>query len=424
MTTVKQDWWTDDPKLRMLFSVAGAAGIRGLSSYFFTPKLLLGADGLKTLEAMAPTLSKSQKALIVTDKVVRKLAEKVQLVLQKAGFTAEIWDEVIPEPPVENVLAGSEAARKLEADLLVAVGGGSVMDATKAIWLKYARPDLDIRQVKPVDPDTLSVVPLGVRARATMLCFPTTSGTGSETTATAVITDGNQKMILNHPELVPDLAILDPAFTAGVPPGLTAYTGMDVLAHATGSVLSHWSNEYTVPLGYQAISLVLKYLPRAVQNGTDSEARYKLAVASNMAGMSFGNAAPGIEHAMGHAFGKLFKVHHGCAVGLFTPYMMQYVSRYSDRFLDLAAYLGVAGANSGDVLDNLVGKYISFMKSVGCPSTIADLGISRGQLEESFEQLLDYTVEDACSLMSIRPVTRENYRKLYLCAYSGEKIDF
>ncbi|MCL6612040.1 MAG: iron-containing alcohol dehydrogenase [Peptococcaceae bacterium] len=417
-------WWTDDPKMRMLFSVAGSTGIRGLSSYFFAPKLLLGADGLKALEGVAPTLTRSKKALIVTDKTVRKLAERVQAALQRAGLTAEIWDGVIPEPPLENIQAGAEEAGRLEADLLVAVGGGSVMDATKAIWLNYARPELDIRQVKPVDPDTLAVVPLGVRSRAAMVCIPTTSGTGSETTATAVITDGSQKKILNHPELVPDLAILDPSFTAGVPPKLTAYTGMDVLAHATGSVLSHWSNEYTVPLGYQAISLVFKYLPRAVQNGADSEARYKMAVASNMAGMSFGNAAPGIEHAMGHAFGKIFGVHHGCAVGIFTPYMMQYVSRHSERFLDLARHLGVTGADGREIMDNLLELYLSFMRSVGCPCTIEELGITRKQLDENFEPLLDYTVSDACTLMSIRPVTRENYRKLYLCAYSGEKVDF
>ncbi|MHB8916656.1 MAG: iron-containing alcohol dehydrogenase [Desulfocucumaceae bacterium] len=424
MSTGRNDWWTDDPKLRMLFSVAGATGIRGLASYFFTPKLLLGADGLKALEGVAPTLSRNKKALIVTDKVVRKLAEKVQAVMQRAGFTAEIWDEVIPEPPLENVLAGAGAAVKIEADLLIAVGGGSVMDATKAIWLKYARPDLDIPQVKPVNPETLSVDPLGIRSKATMLCIPTTSGTGSETTATAVITDGGQKMILNHPELVPDLAILDPAFTAGVPPRLTAYTGMDVLAHATGSVLSHWSNEYTVPLGYQAISLAFRYLPRAVQNGADMEARYKMAVASNMAGISFGNAAPGIEHAMGHAFGKIFGVHHGCAVGLFTPYMMQFVSKYSDRFLDLARYLGVGGESSREIVDNLVNLYISFMKSVDCPYTIPELGITRSQLDENFEQLLEYTVADTCTLMSIRPVTREEYRKLYICAFTGSRVDF
>ncbi len=424
MTTASQNWWTEDPKLRMLFSVAGATGIRGLSSYFFTPKLLIGTDGVKALEGVAPTLSRNKKALIITDKMVRKLAEKVQSVLQKAGMTTEIWDGVIPEPPLDNVLAGAETARNLEADLLVAVGGGSVMDAAKAVWLNYARPDLDIRQVTPVNPDTLTVTPLGIRSRATMICIPTTSGTGSETTATAVITDGSRKMILNHPELVPDMAILDPAFTAGVPPKLTAYTGMDVLAHATGSVLSHWSNEYTVPLGYQAINLVFRYLPRAVQNGTDSEARYKMAIASNMAGMSFGNAAPGIEHAMGHAFGKIFNLHHGCAVGLFTPYMMQYVSRHSDRFLDLASYLGVTGADGREVLDKLVDLYISFMKSVGCPTTIEEAGITRDQLDKNFERLIDYTMGDVCTLMSIRPVSRENYRKLYLCAYTGEKVDF
>lgn len=424
MNTERKSWWSDDPYLRLLFPAAGASGIRGLISYFFTPKLLLGADGLKMLQNSVPSLSRNKKVLIITDQTVRNLAEKVQKVLGEGGCRVDIWDGVIPEPPVENVFAGAEAARSCEADVVVAVGGGSVIDAAKAACLNYALPDLDIRQVKPADPDTLSIEPLGIKTKVLLVAIPTTAGTGSETTATAMLTDGKQKMILNHPELVPDLALLDPSFTAGMPPKLTAYTGMDALAHATGSVLSHWSNEYTVPLGYQAIKLTVKYLPRAVANGRDYEARLKMAIAANMAGMSFGNAAPGFEHAMGHAFGKLFNVHHGCAVGLFTPYMIQYVSRYSDRYLELARQVGVQGAGPAETLTKLVDFYVSFIRSVGCPVTIAELGITREQLEANFEKLLDLTMNDGCTLMSIRPLTRENYRKLYLCAYTGEKVDF
>lgn len=420
----REKWWTDDPRVRMLFSVAGSSGIRGLSSYFFSPKLLLGNDGLKMLAIAAPSLSRSRRVFLVTDKTVRRLAERVEKALVAGGCRVEIWDEVIPEPPISNVLAGARVAARVEADLVVAVGGGSVIDAAKAICLNYARPDLDLRQVKPVDPDTLLTTLLGIKTKVLLAAVPTTAGTGSETTATAMLTDGKQKMILNHPELVPDLALLDPAFTVGLPPKLTAYTGLDALAHATGSVLSHWSNDYTLPLGYQAIKLTLKYLPRAVANGRDYEARMKMAVAANMAGMSFGNAAPGFEHAMGHAFGKLFNVHHGCAVGLFTPYMIQYVAKYSERYLDLAREIGVGGASPAEVLRNLVDFYVSFIRSVGGPVTIAELGITRAQLEEKFEELLDLTMNDGCTLMSIRPLTREDYRKLYLCAFTGEKADF
>ncbi len=424
MAADRQGWWTDDPRIRMLFSVAGATGLRGLSSYFFAPKLLLGANGLDALQNVAPTLSRKKTALIITDKSVVNLAEKVKQAMQKAGFKVDVWNEVIPEPPLENIMAGVEVANKLDADLLVAVGGGSVMDATKAIWLKYARPDMDIRDCKPVDAETLDVMPLGLRFKANFIAIPTTSGTGSETTATAVITDKGKKKVLNHPEFVADLAILDPAFTVGLPPKLTAYTGLDALAHATGAVLTHWANEYTLPLGYQAIKLVFKYLPRAVANCADYEARYKMAIASNMAGMAFGNGAPSIEHAMGHAFGKMFNVHHGCAVGLFTPYMMQCVSKHSEMFLDLAENLGVGGKSKREILDNLVQKYVTFIKSIDCPVTIQELGISREQLDGVFEELLDDTLADAVNLLSIRPMTREVYRKLYLCALTGEKVDF
>lgn len=424
MKTESQNWWTDDPKNRMLFSVAGASGIRGVASYFFAPRLLLGADGLKSLQGAAVTMTRKKKVMIVTDQYVRNLAEKVRQALQEIGLTAEIWDEVIPEPPVENVLAGAEVARKLDIDLFVAVGGGSVMDAAKAIWFKYARPDLNLADCRPVNADTLEVIPLGLREKAFFICIPTTSGTGSETTATAVITVDGKKKVINHPEFVACVAILDPAFTLGMPPQLTAYTGMDVLAHATGAVLSHWANEYTLPLGYQAIHLVFKYLPRAVANGSDHEARYKMAIASNMAGMAFGNGAPSIEHAMGHVLGKTFNIHHGCAVGLFTPYMIQCVSRYSEMYLDLARQLGVTGNNKREILDNLVGVYQQLMKSVDCPFTIEQLGISRQQIKEVFDQIITDTMADSANLLSIRPMTGDIYRKLYLCALTGEKVDF
>lgn len=424
MTSESQNWWTDDPKNRLLFSVAGASGFRGLASYFFAPRLLLGTDGLTSLKGAAITMTRKKRVMIITDKYVRNLAEKVQKTLQEIGLKAEIWDEIIPEPPIENVMAGAEVAKSLDIDLFVAVGGGSVIDAAKAIWFKYAKPQMSLADCRPVDADTLESIPLGLREKAFFIAIPTTSGTGSETTATAVLTVDGKKKVINHPEFVACLAILDPAFTVGLPPQLTAYTGMDALAHATGAVLSHWANEYTLSLGYQAIHLVFKYLPRAVANGSDYEARYKMAVASNMAGMAFGNGAPSIEHAMGHVLGKTFNIHHGCAVGLFTPYMIQCVSKYSEMYLKLAKQLGVTGSSKNEVLDNLIDVYLKFMQSIDCPTTIQELGISREQIEENFDQILDDTMADSVNLLSIRPMTKDIYKKLYLCAISGEKVDF
>lgn len=413
----RQTWWTDDPKLRQLFVLAGASGVRGLQSAFLCPRVLMGAEALVLLKGVIGHVAPAKKALIITDQVVARLAERVGESLKEAGFALTVWDGVQPEPPLENVLAGAEVARECEAGLLVAVGGGSIIDAAKAVWLAYERPDLDIRTVTPLEP-------LGLRKKALLVAVPTTAGTGSEATSAAVITDGGQKMALQHPELVPDFAVLDPSFTTGLPARLTVHTGMDVLAHATGGYLSHWANEYSETMALKALELVFRYLPRAASDGADLEARFKMLVASNMAGLAFSNAAPGLEHAMGHAFGKMYGVHHGAAVGLFTPYMMQYVARVTDRYLDLARALGLDAAGEEECLRRLVDHYLDFMRGLGAPVTIAELGIERQRFEAGLDRLVEMTMQDGVTLLSIRPVSADNYARLYRCAYDGSTVDF
>lgn len=412
----RSPWLIDDEMLQNLFKIAGATSYRGTQTTFFCPRILMGTDALILFKGAAPAVAPRKKALIVTDKIVRHLGEKVAGVLQEVGFEVKIWDEVMPEPPVENVLAGAALAREFEPGFLVAVGGGSVIDAAKCVWIGYERPDLDLRMVNPLEP-------LGLRKKAYFVAVPTTSGTGSEATAAAVISDG-QKMSVLHPELVPCFAIMDPTFHAGMPPELTAYTGMDVLAHAAGSIVSHWSNEYSEIMGLKALELCLKYLPRAVADGGDLEARSKMMIASNMAGLAFGNAMPGMEHAAGHAFGKIFNLHHGAAVGLFTPYMLQYVSRVTEKYLRITGHLHISGANNGEKLENLVLRLEDFARSINCPVTIADTGVTRDDFEEKLELLAETAMADSVSLVSIRPMTLGNYRKFFRCAYDGSRVDF
>lgn len=409
-------WWTDDPVTRNMFTAAGASSIRGLQSTFLVPRILMGAEAAALLKGVAVGAAPVSRALVVTDQVVKKLAGRTADILKEAGFTVELWDEALPEPPVAVVERGAAAAAAFAPGLIVAVGGGSVIDAAKVIWLKYERPDVDFRRVNPL-------VPLGLRKRALLVAVPTTAGTGSEATSAAVITDGPQKMFIVHPELVPDFAVLEPSFTTGMPPQLTACTGLDVLAHATGSYLSHWSNEFTETLALKAVELTFRYLPRAVSGG-DVEARFKMQVAACMAGIVFSNSACGPDHAMGHVFGRLFGVHHGAAVGLFTPYMIGYVGAMTDRYLALADLLQVAGDHAHKRLNGLCRRYMDFIRSVGGPATIAELGVTREQLAEKMDALVEMSLNDGTTLFSRRPLTAENYRRLFEYAYDGRLIDF
>jgi alcohol dehydrogenase class IV len=377
----------------------------------------MGADALRGLKRQAASLALSKRVMIITDKGVALLTRRVVETLEDAGFQTMVWDRVVPEPPLENVLAGARAALEFNPGLLVAVGGGSVIDASKVVWILYESPETDIRQAQ-------NRYPLGLRKKARLAAVPTTAGTGSEATNIAVVSDNNRKMFIIHNEIVPDLAVLDPSFTVGLPPKLTLYTGIDALSHATGAFLSHWSNEYLDALSLKAISIVFRYLPRAVENGHDYEARTKMLLAANMGGLAFSNSCPGLDHAMGHSLGKIFNVHHGAAVGLFLPYTMKYVCRVSDKYVELARSLGIeAGSDSGH-LDRVVEKYLEFMKSLGAPVTIPDLGITREDFEGRLDDLCTLAYADNGAMLCTRPVNPGNFRRLFTCAFTGQKVDF
>jgi len=417
MSSTRPKWWSEDPAVRAKLPMAGSTSLRGLQSMFICPRILMGADALKGFKRQAGNLDPSKRAMIITDKGVASMARRVVEMLKSANFETMVWDQVAPEPPLENVKAGAQAALEFNPGLLVAVGGGSVIDASKAIWILYESPETDIRQAQ-------NRYPLGLRKKARLAAVPTTAGTGSEATNISVVTDNNQKMFIIHNEIVPDLAVLDPALTIGLPPKLTLYTGLDVLSHATGAFISHWSNEYLDALALKAISIIFRYLPRAVEDGHDYEARTKMLLAANMGGLAFSNSSPGLDHAMGHSFGKIFKVHHGASVSLFLPYTMQYVSRVSDKYLELARSLGIEAESDKVCLQRLVDKYLELMKSLGAPTTIPELGITGEELESRMDELCNLAYADNGAVLSTRPVSPGNFRRLFNCAYTGQKADF
>ncbi|UCG04962.1 MAG: iron-containing alcohol dehydrogenase, partial [Desulfobacterales bacterium] len=227
-------YWFEDPTLKALAPLALSTSIKGLTTVFNTPKIYAGFNvlpegmviGPTTMDSLGPRCAR-KRAFIVSDKFNEKNAKKVAQFLETGGFTSEIWANTLPEAPIENVQDAAEYMKKFEPDLIMAVGGGSVMDLSKGAWILYERPDLtDLGMISPLDK-------LNLRQKAMLAAVPTTAGTGSECTPAAVFHDtaSHRKIPVAHDELIPDVAILSPVFTISMPPNLTAGTGLDVLAH-------------------------------------------------------------------------------------------------------------------------------------------------------------------------------------------------
>ena len=260
--------------------------------YFSSPFVVFGDEALSHLEQVP-----GSRAFIVTDATLARLgvAGRVEAVLQGAGFETCMFAEVEPEPSLQTVRRGAQVATEFQPDLFVGLGGGSPMDAAKAIWALYERPDLDAVDINPLITLNLS--------KAKMVAIPTTAGTGSETTWALVLTDTEEKRKLGtgNRELVPTLALVDPTLTQGLPPRATADTGLDALTHAIEGYVSSWKNDFTDGLCLKAAQLVFDYLERAVVDGNDLEAREHMGNAAAIAGLGFGNANLGLAHAMGHS---------------------------------------------------------------------------------------------------------------------------
>ena len=417
-------YWFNSPGLRNLAPLGNTTGMKGLSSSFLVPKLFVGVNSIPergggVLRYVSPYCSQ-KRAFVVSDKHVMNLATRVSTSLQNTEFSTTIWGHTEPEVPLENVEACAEAMREYEPDLIVAVGGGSVMDLAKAAWILYERPD--ITDLKTLTPTT----PLGLRKKALLLAVPTTSGTGSECTNAAVLSDPDEhrKVPIANRELVPDFAALDPNFTIGMPPGLTAGTGLDVLAHAMDDVLSPASNDITDALALRAIELVFKYLPKAYKNPRDREARLRMIMASSIAGMAFGNASAGLTHSLGHAIGKIFNIHHGLIVGVFIPYIIQFDAFVTDKYLDICKALEINSCSNEEKLKALVNRVRELFGKLDVPLNLKDLGITRQQLDDNMDKLVVDAIEDPDTFGSPRWITEEQCKNLYLYAFDGKDIDF
>jgi len=387
--------------------------------YFSAPReIVFGEDSLSHLNYI-----EGKRAFIVSDPVLKQLGivERIEGLLHDAGFETYTFAEVEPEPSLQTVKRGAKEAQAFEPDWIVALGGGSPMDAAKAIHVLYERPELDPTEINPMEV-------LGLH-KAKLLAIPTTSGTGSEATWALVLTDTEErrKFSTGSREVVPQVAIIDPSLTMKLPPRVTADTGLDALTHAIEGYVSAWHNSFTDGLCVKAAQLVFDYLPRAYADGeNDLEAREEMGNAAAIAGMGFSSSNLGLAHAMGHSFGAFFKQPHGRAVSLFLPYVIDFtLNAGGARYGDIARFAGFT--DSHDEVEAgriLAAKVRELQQSVGQPMSIAKFGIGREDFDEALDILCMHAEMDTQFFTAPRIPENEELRRMFEYAYEGKAIDF
>ena len=385
--------------------------------FFRSPLVAFGEDALSHLEQV-----KGKRAFIVTDTIMQQLGfvDQVQARLGVAGLESACFTDVQPDPDLRAVQRCAAAMSAYEPDWVIGLGGGSVMDVAKSAWFLYERPDLSLESLNPVED-------FGLRARARLIMIPTTAGSGSEVSFGVVIKDeqARQKLELASFELLPDIAIVDPALSSRMPAGLTADTGADALAHAIEGYNSTWSNDFTDGMAVHAVRLVFQYLPAAVQDGGDAEARQHMANAATIAGLVVNNTNIVLAHAFGHSAGVIFHLPHGRITALFLPYVIEYLGNGgAGRFCDLAAVLGLPAADEGQAAASLAEAVRDLLKQVGLPVTLAQAGITRQNFDQELEILCDRAQMDTGMVMSRRIPDIDEIRRLFEAAYTGAHVDF
>jgi len=385
--------------------------------YFVSPQIVFGEGALDTLDEL-----EGRQALVVTDATLVRLGlvDRVRAHLEKAGLAVRVFDRVEPDPSVQTVRLGAQVAQETGPDWIIGLGGGSAMDAAKAVWVLYERPDLQPAEINPF-------IRLGLRRKARLVTIPTTSGTGAEVTWAIVLTDteGQRKMGLGNRENAADIAIVDPSMAAGMPPTLTADTGLDALVHAVEGYTCAWHTDLTDGLCLAAARLVLRYLPRAVADGSDMEARERMHNAATSAGLGFGNAMASLAHATGHALGAVFHLAHGRAVGLMLPYTVEFAASVAPaRFAEMAVLLGCSQAGGEEAARSLAGRVRGLCRQIGVPTSLAAAGVERFTFEARLDKLVDDAFNDTQMVTAVRAPSYEELRRLLVYAYEGNEVDF
>ena len=384
-----------------------------------------------------------KRVFIVTDRTMLDLGyvDKIteQLNLRRNKVQISLFVDVEPDPDIKTVRKGLAIMKAFQPDTIIALGGGSPMDCAKGMWLFYEHEDVNFDDLKQKFMDirkrAFKYPELGKKSH--LICIPTTSGTGSEVTPFAVISDkaNNKKYPLADYTLTPTIAIIDSEFTTNLPSGITADTGMDVLTHALEAYVSVLASDYTDGLALQAIQMVFKYLPRAVKNGkNDLEAREKMHNASTIAGMAFANAFLGINHSLAHKVGALFHISHGRANAILLPHVIRYNGtvpsklstwpKYNyyvadEKYQTVSKLLGLKADTKEEGVESLAKAIMELGKEIGVKMNFDEQGIDEKEWLEKLDEVAYEAFEDQCSPANPRVPLVEDMKEILKKAYKG-----
>ncbi len=389
-----------------------------MKKFLLKPEIHFGRDALSYLKEI-----EAKHVFIVTDPFMVKLGilDKITALLDHNKIYYHVFSETEPDPSTETIQKGLEHIIYAKPDMLIAVGGGSSIDAAKAIMYMC----IQVKE-KFIDKDSIH--------KPWFIAIPTTSGTGSEVSSYSVITDKatHAKILLKSAIMLPDVALLDESLTMSVPPPVTADTGFDVLTHSIEAYVSPWATDYTDIFAEKAMKLVFSYLLKAYKKGDDEEARHKLHNASCMAGIAFTNASLGINHSLAHAIGGEFNFPHGRSNAMFLPYVIAYNAgldiaagtvenaAVAQRYAQLAICIGLPAQSPFEGTLSLITAIKVLKSAVNIPHTIRELHVSEEDFKKRVAEMAANAEADICTSGNPIAVTRENLTQLYLQAFYGE----
>ncbi|GAA0117257.1 iron-containing alcohol dehydrogenase [Clostridium senegalense] len=369
---------------------------------------------LKTLEG--------KKAIVVTGgSSMRKngFLDKIINFLEEAKIEVKLFEGVEPDPSIETVMKGAEMMREFAPEWIVAVGGGSPIDAAKAMWVFYEHPELTFDDIK--DPFTIPAL----RKKAKFVAIPSTSGTATEVTAFSVITDYKKK--IKYPladfNITPDIAILDTELTMTMPKKLVAHTGMDALTHAIEAYVATNKSHFSDPLAMEAIIMIEDNILKSYEGV--KEARDEMHNAQCLAGMAFSNALLGITHSMAHKTGAVFHIPHGCANAIFLPYVIQFNKKAcGERYAKIARTLGLAGGNEEELINSLIDCIRQLNKAMEIPLTLKEYGVEKEEFDKYIDFISENAVVDACTASNPREISVDEMKKIFECTFDGVDVEF
>ncbi|WP_342759019.1 iron-containing alcohol dehydrogenase [Kineothrix sedimenti] len=380
-----------------------------------------GRDSLEVLKTL-----KGKKAIVVVGGSSMKsfgFLDKAVGYLKEAGIETLLFEGVEPDPSVETVMKGAAAMREFEPDWIVSMGGGSPIDAAKAMWAFYEYPETTFEDL--ITPFSFPAL----RTKAKFIAIPSTSGTATEVTAFSVITDYAKgiKYPLADFNITPDIAIVDPVLAETMPQSLIAYTGMDALTHAIEAYVSTLHTPFTDPLAIKAIQIVDSDLTKSYAG--DRNSKELMHYGQCLAGMAFSNALLGIVHSMAHKTGAAFStghITHGLANAMYLPYVIKYNAKNEEaakRYGEIAASIGIEGTQD-EAIKGLCERIVELNNQMQIPNTLKEFGIAEEEFKEKIAAISENAVGDACTGSNPRAIDPATMEKLFTCIYYGKEVDF